>query len=256
MKARGHTAVMAQHAPNEVKGDTPLRRLQRKLQYFPTPPWAARAGAELVTRLDPGRWACWEPACGEGHMVHGLKDYFPAVIRTDIHDHGWDGLDRIQDFLAVERGVQTEADWVFTNPPFGQAADFVRLGLQRARRGVAILIRTGWKDTGGRWDLFSGAMRCDVQATFFDRVAMELGGWNPKGSTATSYTWFIWFTDEARPAWLNEIRRSMGEHAPPGYAASAISYDIAPGTKERLTKADDARLFGRCGEAPLLEGLV
>jgi hypothetical protein len=50
-----------------------------ELDYFPTPPWAARAGAELIKRLDPAARSCWEPACGQGHMAHGLADYFAEV---------------------------------------------------------------------------------------------------------------------------------------------------------------------------------
>ena len=50
------------------------------LDFFPTPPWAARAGGELIQRLDPGAWNCWEPACGQGHMAHGLLDYFEAGV--------------------------------------------------------------------------------------------------------------------------------------------------------------------------------
>lgn len=252
-KPKGHTAVMNQRAPREVEGESPKRRLQRQLQFYPTPPWAARAMGALLVGLDPGAWTCWEPACGEGHMVHGLKDYFPVVIRTDIHDHGWEGLDRVQDFLAIERGAPTIADHIATNPPFGAAADFVRLGLQRARRGVAILIRTAWKDTPGRWDLFSGPTRCDVQATFFERVNMELGGWDPNGSTATSYSIFVWFTDAARPAWIQAAREAMDAACPAGFAGSAVCMDIGPGTKARLSRRDDARLFAKRPAAPLLE---
>ena len=252
-KPKGHTAVMANKAPAEVEGDTPLRRLQRRLQYYPTPPWAARAGGELIKLLDPQPGFCWEPACGEGHMVHGLSDYFSGIRRTDIHDHGWDGLDKVQDFLAVERDGATEVDWIVTNPPFGQAADFVRIGLQRARRGVAILIRSAWYDSEGRYRLFAGDEPCDVRATFFDRVPMELGGWDPGGSTATSYAWFVWMQPDVGPHWLRRGRAIMWPAVPEGFGLGPIELSIPPGTKARLTRPGDARLFGRKGETPLFD---
>jgi hypothetical protein len=255
-RPRGHTAVMADKAPAVVEADTPEQRLHRQLQFFPTPPWAARAGGELIRELDANPGYAWEPACGQGHMVHGLKDYFAGVRRTDIHDYGWDGLDKVQDFLAVERSGATEVDWIVTNPPFGQAAEFVKLGLQRARRGVAVLIRSAWYDSGGRFPLFCGDTPCDVRATFFDRVPMELGGWSPGGSTATSYAWFIWFKTAARPSWLHHVKLMAQHHAPALMGVGPLELSIPPGTKDRLTRPTDARLFGRATDAPLLEGLA
>jgi len=247
---------MADRAPAVVEADTPEQRLHRQLQFFPTPPWAARAGGELIAGLDPGPGYAWDPACGQGHMVHGLKDYFAGVRRTDIHDYGWDGLDKVQDFLAAEREVATQVDWIVTNPPFGQAAEFVRVGLQRARRGVAILIRSAWYDSDGRYGLFCGDPGCDIRATFFDRVPMELGGWIPGGSTATSYAWFLWLQPAARPDWLDQAAALIDLHAPVRSGRGPLELSIPPGTKARLTHADDARLFGRATSAPLLEGLA
>jgi len=245
-RPRGHTAVMADHAPAAVEADTPQRRLQRQLQFFPTPPWAARAGGELIAILDPSPGYAWEPACGGGHMVHGLSDYFAGIRRTDIHDYGWDGLDKVQDFLAPERVSHTEVDWVVTNPPFAQAADFVRLGLERARRGVALLCRLSFLESAGRYELFFGSTRLTVFAPFFERVPMELGGWDPKGSTATAYAWFIWMHPDAVPP---------GYRIPGHACAPPLIMPIAPGARERLTRPADARLFARHIDAPLLEGL-
>ena len=62
MKPSGHTSVMSSRAAT-APGE---------LDYFPTPPWAARAGGELIKQIDPAAGSCWEPACGEGHMAFGL----------------------------------------------------------------------------------------------------------------------------------------------------------------------------------------
>jgi hypothetical protein len=247
-RSKGGGSVMAAHAPAEVANDTPQRRLQRQLQFFPTPPWAARAGGELIAALDPEPGFAWEPACGQGHMVHGLKDYFAGVRRTDIHDHGWDGLDRVQDFLAVERDAQTKVDWVVTNPPFAQAADFVRLGLERSRRGVALLCRLSFYEAAARYPLFHGATPLTVLAPFFERVPMELGGWDPRGSTATAYAWFVW----VHPAVAAAAPRGSILRA--GFEAQLpFVSPIRPGARHRLTRPDDARLFARALDLPLLD---
>lgn len=240
MRASGKGAVMAEHAPAQVEADDAARALHRRLEYFPTPPWAARAGGELIAGLDPGAGLAWEPACGEGHMAHGLADYFAGVHASDIHDHGWAGQSGPPlDFLSPEADRVDAADWIVTNPPFAKAAEFVEAGLRRARRGVAILARTALLESAARYPLFFGERPLTLMAPFFERVPMALGGWDPKGSTATAYAWFIWM----QPALATR------------FAAPMIK-PIAPGTRARLTRPDDARLFGRASPLPLLDGLA
>lgn len=251
VRATGSTSVMAASAGRSVEGDDPQTKLWRQLEFFPTPPWAARAGAELIKALDPAADYGWDPCCGQGHMVHGLKDYFPAVHRTDIHDYGWDGLNRIQDFCAPEPGIKTKVDWVIANPPFSLATKFVSRGLERASGGVAILQRSTWFGSAARYPVF---FRKDgvgvIEAKFFERPGMVLGRWDPKVKTATDYSWFL-FVKRGGPLTL---ARKLGLD-PARFGAGPLTVGIPPGTRERLTQADDAPLFGAKPAAPLLEGL-
>lgn len=237
---------MAAHAPAEVEGDSALARHFRRLQFFPTPPWAARAGGELIASLDPGDWTAWEPACGQGHLAHGLKDYFRTVATSDIFDHAWDGQDRVADFMARDDGRNPEVDWIATNPPFTLAAEFVRLGLQRARRGVALLCRASWYESAGRYSLFFGETPLTAYAPFFERVPMVLGRWDPSASTATAYAWFVFMRPELTPPPIAALRDALGP--------CAVTRAIPPGTKRRLTLADDARRFGLAAEPMTLFG--
>jgi hypothetical protein len=192
IRPEGAGAVMAGHAPAQVEADDAQTALYRKLEFFPTPPWAARAGGELIKRLDPLAQTCWEPACGQGHMAHGLADYFPGrVASSDVHDHG---VGTVIDFLdpAARFPGAGDPDWIVTNPPFGAAPDFVRLGLARAGRGVAILARGSFLESARRYPLFFGPTPLSAYAPFFERVPMQLGVWDPNGSTATAYAWFVW----------------------------------------------------------------
>lgn len=182
-------------------------------------------------------------------MAHGLAPYFRHVHCSDIHDHGSSlQAGRVLDFLADEADAYVDAaDWIVTNPPFAQAQAFVEAGLRRAARGVAVLCRLAWFETDGRFPLFFPSAHCGltVYAPFFERVCMTLGGWDPKGSTATAYAWFVFQRPGFEPAWLVEARAALG--------SCAVTLPITPGTKDRLTYRDDARLFGRRAALPLFD---
>lgn len=201
------------------------------LDYFPTPPWAARAGGELLSWLDPmvaAREAtCWEPACGEGHMAWGLADYFASPLATtDIHDYGFGG---VLDFLGeAASGWKGRYDWIVTNPPFVCGEAFVRAGLARARRGVAMLVRLSFIESVGRYELLQGAHPVRVVAPFAERVPMVKGRWDPKASTATAYAWCVW----AQPG----VDLTAGE-------GMSVFRLIAPGARERLHRAADVARF-------------
>lgn len=214
----GHSAVMAMRAPDGREG----------LDYFPTPPWAARAGGELITRFDPGAKTCWEPACGEGHMAHGLEDYFDTVVKSDVHEYG---AHHIYDFASggAARLICADPDWIVTNPPFNLAGEFVQRGLTCARRGIAMLVRLAFLEGQKRHPLLHGSNPVRVVAPFAERVPMVKGRWDPEASSATAYAWFVWAAPGA--AWAAEL------------PAQPIIAPIPPGTKERLSRRSDLERF-------------
>lgn len=237
MSQNTSSAVMQQRAARDIEGDDELRARFRKLDYFPTPPWAARAGAELIKALDPEASSVWEPACGMGHMSEPLREYFPRVVASDIHpyfelreDGAWAG-EIVHDFLEPPPYLAMDCDWIVTNPPFLKAAEFARRGLEIANRGVALLCRIAFLEGAERYRFFYGDARGALLthvAPFAERVAMQLGSWDPKLSSATAYAWFLFMKEGAWPRALHpytEIR------------------PIPPGRKLRLTRADDARRF-------------
>ncbi|WP_337186597.1 hypothetical protein [Phenylobacterium sp.] len=200
--------------------------------FYPTPPWAARAGGERILALDPRARSAWEPACGAGHMVHGLTDYFAVVHASDAWPY--DG-NRILDFTGPADGAP-RADWIVTNPPFNQAEAFIRLGWERARRGLALLMKISALESVGR----HGLLTCDCPLTmvmpFAERVPMHKGRWEPEGSTAAFYAWFVWLKPALRP------ERFMARTPDGGRVAG--TWPIPPKTRDRLTRPDDAGRFG------------
>lgn len=215
-KPSGGHAVMAQRqadAPND-------------LDYFPTPPWAARAGGELIRAIDPGARTCWEPAAGGGHMAYALAGYFPGgVLQTDIHAHG-PHLALCGDFLTVGGCPgEFEPDWIVTNPPFKLGEAFIRRAWAQARWGVAMLLRLQFAEGVGRHALFTADCPLTVLAPFAERVPMVAGRWDPDASSATAYAWFI-----------------FDKMAAPG--AEPVVRFVPPGTKARLTLPGDRARFG------------
>jgi hypothetical protein len=222
---KGHTAVMAQRveAPDS-------------LDFFPTPPWATRALCEFVLDRLAGvdvlpDDTCWEPACGAGHMAEVLREYFSHVHASDVHDYGkgyptgsfiGEGADVAQ-WVGQRRRRSAPPHWIITNPPFNKAAEFVTRALAEAQVGVALLLRTQWLEGGERYrDVFSYRPPTII-AQFVERVPMAKGRWDPDGSTATSYMWFVWKLP------LKRDTRFMW---------------IPPGQRQALERPDDRRRFG------------
>ena len=197
------------------------------LDFFPTPPWATRALIEHVfdhlgRRGHCGWQVCWEPACGEGHMAEPLKEYFREVVASDVKDYGYG--DHTVDFLSCEQLARKyDADWIITNPPFGENTDkFILKALELAGTGVAMLVRLQCLETVGRYEkIFSKTPPTKI-AFFVERVPMHKGRWEPDGDTMTAYIWLVWIkgAQPQAPFW------------------------IPPGCREALTKPDDAARFG------------
>jgi len=139
---------------------------------FPTPPWATRALIEHV--LDKAAlttMSCLEPACGRGHMAKALKEYFRDVTASDAYHYGHGP---VRDFLTDPYGTDAY-DWVITNPPFRLAEDFVLKSLRVARRGVAILARTVFLESCGRYQTIFSFTPPSKFAQFVERVPMLRG---------------------------------------------------------------------------------
>ncbi len=171
------------------------------LDDFPTPPWATRALMEhvLIPHVEPiqeavtetrfSETSVWEPAANRGHMAAPLMAYFADVAASDVHDYGV-GFG-VHDFLAAPPKVES-VDWVITNPPFRLAERFLLYAQDAARFGVALLVRTAWAESVGRYERVFKKDPPSIIAIFSERVPMLRGRLDPKGSTATSYAWFVW----------------------------------------------------------------
>jgi len=179
------------------------------LDDFPTPPWATRALVEHVIGAAnaSGRTAL-EPACGQGYMSRALAEYFDTVRSFDVHGYGFGYVD---DFLNSSWADES-FDWVITNPPFKAAEDFVMRALPIARHGVAVLVRTVFIESVGRWERLFRDRPCTTFAQFVERVPIVKGRVDPKATTATGYAWLVWdkgASEHSRIAWIPPSRRTL-----------------------------------------------
>lgn len=174
-------AVMSQRNPNMDSFDN-----------FPTPHWATRAFIEsqLITNHDLAKSTCLEPACGQGYMAMVLKEYFGTVKSFDILDYGYPDMIE-EDFLNNSLGDES-FDWVITNPPFKTAEAFITEACRVARVGVAMLVRTVFIESVGRYERLFRDNPPSYFAQYCERVAMVKGRLDPKASTATGYGWIVW----------------------------------------------------------------
>lgn len=217
------------------------------LDYFPSPPWWGRALGEVLDQLGLGpveRKRVHEPACGEGHLVHGLKGVFGQVTGSDIYDYpgrvGVPGFRQV-DFLAdscmadlFESGCQSRErpDWIVTNPPFGvRTGPFIRRAMQVARVGCAVAVQLRLLEGPGRYALF---LECGLYAAAViprGRSGLRKGLWTPGLSTATAYVWLIFVRPGVVPGWT-------------GFAGEARTVWIDPHAGRRLTQPDDDAFAG------------
>jgi hypothetical protein len=204
-------AVMSQRVE---PGDSP--------DDFPTPPWATRALIEhVIGTTSLGELTCLEPACGAGHMAKVLREYFQEVRCSDAHPYGYGP---VRDYLTFP--YETNAvDWVITNPPFRLAEEFVLRSMMVARVGVAMLVRTVFLESVGRYNRLFRDNPPTKFAQFVERVPMVKGRLDEKATTATGYAWLVWqhaATDTSRVVWIPPCRRVLEKPNDYGEARQAI----------------------------------
>lgn len=226
-QAHRSTAVMQRRESTSDDRFGP-RGFRTSLDYFPTPPWATRAACEFLHRElgeDLRGQTCWEPACGEGFMVRPLREIFGNVVASDVQSY--DGEHQVFDFTLGGEPL-CRPEWIFTNPPFKAAADFVRLGVDRATRGVVMFVRGAFTEGGERYrQMFAPNVRPAYVVTYCERVVLlrdrlirdqqpdpfnlDDDGHPRKASSATSYAILIWLPGQhdTRHRWIPKCRLRM-----------------------------------------------
>ncbi len=82
---------------------------------------------------------------------------------------------------------------MITNPPFRLAEQFIQRGRAVASEGVAVLVRTQFVESVGRYKSLFSEFPPAVVAQYVERVPMLKGRLDKNASTATSYAWLVWY---------------------------------------------------------------
>ena len=142
-------------------------------------------------------------------MAEAQKEYFKTVTASDIHPYGYGA---VKDFLGPGNEYE-KVDWVITNPPFRLAEDFISKGLELADVGIAMLTRTVFLESIGRYNRMFSKNPPTIVAQFSERVPMVKGRLDKRASTATGYAWMIWekgsSSDFPRLSWISPCRRHL-----------------------------------------------
>jgi len=153
--------------------------------FFPTPAWATHA------LLESERFAgeIWECACGNGAMSRVLQTTGLPVLSSDLYERGYG--ESGHDFLTSTRSAQN----IVTNPPYNAAEAFVRAGLERSRRKLALLLRLAFLEGAHRARTLFARTPPSRVWVFAERITFYPAGAAVKGSGTTAYAWFVWDHD-------------------------------------------------------------
>lgn len=207
------------------------------LDDFPTPPWATRALIEKLIKMGfPVQdLRAWEPCCNRGYMAEPMREYFKSVFASDVHDYGYVGMDQVCDFLiGWGAAIPDDIDFVFANPPFRLAQEFIEQGLRVARKGVAVFVRTAFVEGQGRYEALFRDRPEAAFMPFVERVVLWKGvlldpdvairRWNEKEqrhkiekpTSATSYCWLVFLNGHEGAGVVDRIAPCRHQLTRPG----------------------------------------
>ena len=173
-----------------------------------------------------------------------LAEYFQNVASFDVFDYGFG---RVADFFKTEHSDQSY-DWVITNPPFRLGEQFINRSMKIARRGVAMLTRTVFIESVGRYERLFRDNSPSRFAQFTERVPMVKGRVDKKASTATGYAWLVWEKDRLQGnselVWIPACRKALEREGDYQQAPKMPSLK-APATVINMRKAGESDLFSR-----------
>ena len=176
---------------------------ERGADLYETPPCAIQALLQVET-LPP---VIWEPCAGPGSIVTHLRQAGHHVIAQDLYDWDCPDCQTGLDFLSADiEDVPSDIGAIVTNPPFKDAAAFVRKARDLCPK-VIMLVRLAFIESVGRADILDEGDLARIYV-FANRLPMmHRHGWQGNRSTsAVPFAWFVWDAEHAGPTHIRRIR--------------------------------------------------
>ena len=175
--------VWLRHAKSITCGDGPTNRgvRQRRRLSDAALGYTRSIGARHFRSGPVWRQDLHGASSGAGAYGQAIGRVFGNVLASDAFAYGFG---TVADFLTAPVEAKS-ADWVITNPPFRLGEQFIQRSLIVARAGVAMLTRTVFIESVGRYRNMFEANPPSRFAQFSERVPMVKGRLDPRASTAT-----------------------------------------------------------------------
>lgn len=193
------------------------------LDYYATPPEEVTNILKVMNLEITAQDRVLDPCCGGGHMMKGIKDYFPRVTLagTDIKDRRTDLVTDLEnkynvaanygekyDFLSEDYPVE-ECEYIIMNPPYSVITPFVNHALDIANRGVLMLGRLQFLEGEKRYNEVLKDNPPTTVYVYVDRIACyKNGDFSIKPNSIQAYAWFYWDKyDDSKETKIKLLRR-------------------------------------------------
>lgn len=164
------------------------RHADRALDAYFSPPEAAISLLDIEADYLPK--CIWEPAAGNGALVHPLEAEGFTVIASDIADYGLTGCMSGVDYLLAN--PPPEAGGIVTNPPYKLAVQFAEKAINEVSY-LALLLRTNFLESTARMTFFRRHPPARIWISSRRLPMMHRHGWKgPQAPSNTCFAWFIW----------------------------------------------------------------
>ena len=193
------------------------------LDYYATPPEEVTNILKVMNLEITAQDRILDPCCGGGHMMKGIKDYFPRVTLagTDIKDRRTDLVTDLEDrynivahygkdydFLSEDYPVEV-CEYIIMNPPYSVITPFVKHALDIANRGVLMLGRLQFLEGEKRYNEVLKDNPPTTVYVYVDRIACyKNGDFSIKPNSIQAYAWFYWDKyDNSKETKIKLLRR-------------------------------------------------